>query len=105
MRRVAFDYIKIDRTTTSGAIEGGTGRAALMAILAFAAESGSIVIVEGVEDASTLATIQDCSSATLYDHGPLIHSVQGYFFGLPLPAALTGATAADTQGQFSSGVA
>jgi len=46
MSKVPFDYVKIDRGVMVSATKGATSRAALMAILAFAAESGAVVIVK-----------------------------------------------------------
>jgi len=88
LRCVQFDYVKVDRAVIVAATEDGLGRAALMAILAFASESGAIVVAEGVEDAAMFSTVRTIAAQTALKGKPgLIHGVQGYMFGMPLPAA------------------
>ncbi len=89
MRRVAFEYVKVDRSVVLASGKSGTGRAALMAVLAFASESGAIVIAEGIEDMEMFGVVKDVAHAPLRTNRGLIHSVQGYLFGEPLPAELT----------------
>jgi diguanylate cyclase (GGDEF)-like protein len=87
MSKVAFDYVKIDRTVVLSASSGANSRAALMAILAFAAESGAVVIAEGIEDAEMLGVVRGVAASTQLRGNPgLIHGVQGFLFGLPVPA-------------------
>lgn len=86
LRKVPFEYVKIDRGVILAAFDGGTGRAALMAILAFAAEARAIVIAEGIEDSGTFGLVRDLARLSLKGDPGLIHGVQGYFFGRPLPA-------------------
>ncbi len=47
--RLRPEYVKVDRSVVCGARDGGSGRAVLAAIVAYAAESGAIVIAEGIE--------------------------------------------------------
>ncbi|MGV8966516.1 MAG: EAL domain-containing protein [Cellulomonas sp.] len=47
--RLRPDYVKVDRSVVCSARDGGSGRAVLAAIVAYAAESGAIVIAEGIE--------------------------------------------------------
>jgi EAL domain-containing protein (putative c-di-GMP-specific phosphodiesterase class I) len=90
LRKVSFDYVKIDRGVILAAAESGNGRAGLMAILAFASESGAVVVAEGIEDADMFDLVcQVASQTSLRGRPGLIHGVQGYLFGRPLPAALT----------------
>jgi EAL domain-containing protein (putative c-di-GMP-specific phosphodiesterase class I) len=90
LRKVPFDFVKIDRAVIRAAAGEGMGRAALMAILAFASESGATVVAEGIEDAEMFSTVRNIASQTSLKGKPgLIHGVQGYMFGMPLPAALT----------------
>ena len=89
LRRAHFEYVKIDRSVIVAATQSPTGRGALMAILAFAAESGAMVIAEGVEDAAMFEVVKEVASATLRGNPGLIHSVQGFLFGMPLPARVT----------------
>lgn len=90
LRKVPVDYVKIDRGVILAAAAGGTGRAALMAILAFASASGAVVIAEGIEDEGMFAVVRDVASQTILRGKPgLIHGVQGFLFGFPLPASHT----------------
>jgi EAL domain-containing protein (putative c-di-GMP-specific phosphodiesterase class I) len=87
MSKVPFDYVKIDRSVMVSATKGASSRAALMAILAFAAESGAVVIAEGIEDPEMFGLVREVAAATRLRGNPgLIHGVQGFLFGLPRPA-------------------
>jgi diguanylate cyclase (GGDEF)-like protein len=87
MSKAAFDYVKIDRSVMLSATKGASSRAALMAILAFATESGAVVIAEGIEDEAMFDLVRDVAASTQLRGNPgLIHGVQGFLFGLPLPA-------------------
>jgi diguanylate cyclase (GGDEF)-like protein len=80
LRVVPVDFVKIDHSVVKGAVEPGTGRAVLMAIVAFASEAGAFVIAEGIEDEEMLAMVEETSGRT----GSLqIHGVQGYLLGAP----------------------
>ncbi|MEO8540606.1 MAG: bifunctional diguanylate cyclase/phosphodiesterase [bacterium] len=90
LRKVPFDFVKIDRDVIVAAATDGMGRAAVMAILAFASESGAIVVAEGVEDANMFSTVRTIANQTALKGKPgLIHGVQGFMFGMPLPASET----------------
>jgi diguanylate cyclase (GGDEF)-like protein len=54
LARAQPEFVKVDRAVVSGARDGGTGRAALAAIVAYAAESGATVIAEGIESREVL---------------------------------------------------
>jgi len=54
LSRIRPDYVKIDRDVVSSAHTGGPGRAVLAAIVSYAAESGALVIAEGIETAEIL---------------------------------------------------
>jgi len=80
MRVIKFDYVKIDRSVIVDASTGGQGRAVLLAVVAFARETGSFMIAEGIEDAGTLAGI------TLDEPGLRefwVRGVQGFLMGEP----------------------
>lgn len=82
LRNVPVDLIKIDRDVTVDAMVDGATRGILLAILTFAAQMGSDVIAEGLEDADVLQFVQrfPCGSGT----PPLrIRGAQGYFLGRP----------------------
>jgi EAL domain-containing protein (putative c-di-GMP-specific phosphodiesterase class I) len=75
---LAPDIIKIDRSLTAD-IESRAGRALVAALIAFAAEMGQVVIVEGIESAPTVETIASLGACW----------GQGFFLGRPgaLPAS------------------
>lgn len=80
MRVIKFDYVKIDRSVIVDASNGGQGRAVLLAVVAFARETGSFMIAEGIEDAGLLAGI------TLDEPGLRefwVRGVQGFLLGEP----------------------
>jgi len=83
LRKIAFEFVKIDRDVIVGAMEQTTSRAALMAILAFAAEAGAIVIAEGVEDVAMLDLVRKLAERTVVGNPGLIHAVQGFLVGRP----------------------
>jgi diguanylate cyclase (GGDEF)-like protein len=59
LRRLTFDFVKIDHSVLLGALDGSGGRGVLMAIVAFASEAGALVIAEGVENAEMLGVVQE----------------------------------------------
>ncbi len=77
LRCLRFDYIKIDRSVVLDAINGRPGKAVMMAILAFAAESNTQVIAEGIESAAMLNVIE-AGPEEMPDIS--IRAVQGFFF-------------------------
>jgi EAL domain-containing protein (putative c-di-GMP-specific phosphodiesterase class I) len=90
LRKVPVDFIKIDRAVIVSAQGNSMGGAALMAILAFASESGAMVVAEGIEDVEMLSTVRRFAGNTSLVGKPgLIQAVQGFMFGMPLPAAET----------------
>lgn len=89
LRKVEVDFVKVDRDVVIAAKQSGPGRAALMAILAFASESGALVVAEGVEDESMFGLVKEVAHATLRGSPGLIHGVQGYLFGRPAEAAIS----------------
>ena len=80
MRLIKFDYVKIDRSVIIDASEGGQGRAVILAIVAFARETNSFMIAEGVEDASILQGIQ-LDEPGLREFW--VRGVQGFLLGEP----------------------
>ncbi|MEO9254769.1 MAG: bifunctional diguanylate cyclase/phosphodiesterase, partial [Tepidiformaceae bacterium] len=74
LRRVPFDYIKVNRAILGSAMEGGNGRGAVMAILAFARESNAQVLAQGVETEETLDLVRDLARGPVYQ-GDLIQLV------------------------------
>lgn len=88
LSKVPFDYVKVDRQVVLAATTGSSGRAALMAILAFASESDAIVIAEGIEDNEMFEVVREFARASVRGNPGLIHCVQGFLFGYPVPANL-----------------
>jgi diguanylate cyclase (GGDEF)-like protein len=99
LRRIEFDYVKVDRSVMLAALAAdGKGRAALMAILAFAAYMKAVVIAEGIEDTALLSLVQEIALVSLQPQNGLIQgiqgqafdAVQGYLLGRPEPTFLSG---------------
>jgi diguanylate cyclase (GGDEF)-like protein len=86
LRKVEFEYVKVDRAVLLSAQESGSGRAALMAILAFSAEARALVVAEGIEDERMFGLVKEVTHAAVKGTPGLIHGVQGYLFGRPAAA-------------------
>ncbi len=87
LRSVKVDFVKVDRSVIVAAVATGTGRAVLAAILAFCSESGALVVAEGIEDSETMATVLRASRTPSPGNLAVIHGVQGYLLGRPVPAS------------------
>ena len=68
-------YVKIDRSWISGIEHDPAKRALVAGIGNFAAESGALVIAEGIETEPELETVRSLD----------IHLGQGYLLGRPAP--------------------
>jgi EAL domain-containing protein (putative c-di-GMP-specific phosphodiesterase class I) len=81
---VGADFVKIDRGIVVAATTEPKARAVLMAMATYASQTGSFVIAEGIEDATTLDFL-----LTIGDHddrpNTIIHGGQGYGLGRPGP--------------------
>jgi EAL domain-containing protein (putative c-di-GMP-specific phosphodiesterase class I) len=75
--KLAPDIIKLDREITSGIDIDPVRRALAAALGTFAAESGSIVVAEGIESEAELAVLQDMG----------VRYGQGFHLGRPTRAA------------------
>jgi len=84
LRSFTFDFVKIDREVVSAAGHDPSARAVLSAIGAFARETNTFVIAEGIEDDATLNFVSRASVAQ-YERKQAIHGVQGYGLGRPAP--------------------
>jgi diguanylate cyclase (GGDEF)-like protein len=84
--RMPVDEIKIDRKFVMALGAGGAPEAVVRAILALARALGKSVIAEGVETLEQALLLTEMG-------GP---SVQGYFFGRPMPGDAFAALAAET---------
>ncbi|MCC7366731.1 MAG: EAL domain-containing protein [Dehalococcoidia bacterium] len=86
LRKVPFEYVKVDQAVVQSATESGTGRAtflAILAILAFAAEAGARVIAEGIETPEMLGLVDEISRTGVPAEGGLVHAMQGFLLGRP----------------------
>lgn len=80
MRLVPVDFLKVDRTIVARAPVDRNARAALAAVAAFAHETGTYVIAEGIEDPDGLHFLRG-----LTVHAPTaIRGGQGYGLGRPV---------------------
>ncbi|HET9731457.1 MAG TPA: EAL domain-containing protein [Acidimicrobiales bacterium] len=75
--KLAPDVIKLDREITSGIDFDPVRRALTSALVAFAAESGALVVAEGIETAGELTTL--CDLGVVYG--------QGFHLGRPGPSS------------------
>jgi diguanylate cyclase (GGDEF)-like protein len=84
LRALPVDFIKIDRAVVASAVEDRSARAVLLAIMAFARESGSFVIAEGIETEAMLELARDPNPG---GEGRAIgaQGAQGYLLGRPAP--------------------
>jgi diguanylate cyclase (GGDEF)-like protein len=82
LRRVAFEFVKIDRSIVVGAMSEPGARAVLLAIATYANETGSYVIAEGIEDNETLGFVRHLED-DLTVARPHIQGGQGYGLGRP----------------------
>ena len=83
LRLIKFDYVKIDRSVVLDAMDGGPGRAVILAIVAFARETGAFMIAEGIETRAMLESV-DLDEEGL--HSFWVQGVQGFLFGRPGPS-------------------
>jgi PAS domain-containing protein len=78
------DFIKIDRAVVASAVEDRGARAVMLAIMAFARESGSFVIAEGIETEAMLELARDPNpSGEARAIGA--QGAQGFLLGRPAP--------------------
>jgi EAL domain-containing protein (putative c-di-GMP-specific phosphodiesterase class I) len=82
LRRLTVDYVKVDRSVVSGAMDSPGARGVLAAILAFAQQSGAAVIAEGVENEEMLDFVREMGMTRITER-PRIHAAQGYHLGRP----------------------
>ena len=82
LRRVAVDFVKIDRSVIAQALTDEGAAGVLSGIIAFARRTGTFVIAEGIETQAMLDIVQVAGLPdTSADTG--IQGVQGYLFGRP----------------------
>jgi diguanylate cyclase (GGDEF)-like protein/PAS domain S-box-containing protein len=84
LRALPVDFIKIDRAVVASAVEDRGARAVLLAIMAFARESGSFVIAEGIETEAMLELARDPNPSG--EARPIgAQGAQGFLLGRPAP--------------------
>ena len=81
MRELELDFVKIDRMVLVRAVTDITARAVLVSVIAFARETGTFVIAEGIEDEEMLALARWPRPAEAELLGA--QGVQGYLLGRP----------------------
>jgi diguanylate cyclase (GGDEF)-like protein len=101
LRALPVDFIKIDRAVVASAVEDRSARAVLLAIMAFARESGSFVIAEGIETEAMLELARDPNPG---GEGRAIgaQGAQGYLLGRPAPVPAEAPSYATTLATLSS---
>jgi EAL domain-containing protein (putative c-di-GMP-specific phosphodiesterase class I) len=85
LRQVQAEFVKLDRSIVVAASTDPASRAVLMAIAAYARETGAFVIAEGIEDRETLDFLHTIDEHGLRD-GIVIQGGQGYGLGRPAAA-------------------
>ncbi|MGE0600467.1 MAG: EAL domain-containing protein [Dehalococcoidia bacterium] len=83
LRKVPVEYVKIDRGVLTSAIEDTMGRAAVMAIVAFASQAGALVVAEGVETERMMELVRWVASGGDEASESMVYAVQGYLLGHP----------------------
>jgi diguanylate cyclase (GGDEF)-like protein len=79
LHQIPVDYVKVDRSVVTSAAEDPSARGVLAAVAAFARETGTYVIAEGIEDAEVLRFVR-----AFGDQYPgAIRGGQGYCLGRP----------------------
>ena len=81
MRELELDFVKIDRMVLVRAVTDVTARAVLVSVIAFARETGTFVIAEGIEDDEMLALARWPRPAEADLLGA--QGLQGYLLGRP----------------------
>ena len=85
LRQVHAEFVKLDRSIVVAASTDPASRAVLMAIAAYARETGAFVIAEGIEDRETLDFLHTIDEHGLRE-GIVIQGGQGYGLGRPAAA-------------------
>ena len=79
LHQIPVDYVKVDRSVIASAAEDASARGVLAAVAAFARETGTYVIAEGIEDNEVLRFVR-----AFGDQYPgAIRGGQGYCLGRP----------------------
>ena len=84
LQALPVDFIKIDRAVVANAVEDRSARAVMLGIMAFARESGSFVIAEGIETEAMLELARDPDPDGKAKQAGA-HGAQGFLLGRPAP--------------------
>jgi diguanylate cyclase (GGDEF)-like protein len=84
LRRIAAEFVKIDRSIVAAAATEPGARAVLMAMATFARQTGAFVIAEGIEDQETLQFLSTIEDDRL-ESNLMIQGGQGFGLGRPSP--------------------
>jgi diguanylate cyclase (GGDEF)-like protein len=84
LRQIEAEFVKLDRSIVAAAATESGARAVLMAMAAFARQTGAFVIAEGVEDEETLEFLRGIDARNLCSTA-IIQGGQGYGLGRPSP--------------------
>jgi EAL domain-containing protein (putative c-di-GMP-specific phosphodiesterase class I) len=82
LRQLPVDFVKIDRSVVTAAVDDVNAQAVLVAIVAFARRTGAFVIAEGIESAELLAFVRHAHEADAMQD-LAIEGGQGYLLGRP----------------------
>jgi diguanylate cyclase (GGDEF)-like protein len=86
LRQIEAEFVKLDRSIVAAAATESGARAVLMAMAAFARQTGAFVIAEGVEDEETLEFLRGIDARNLSSIATaIIQGGQGYGLGRPSP--------------------
>jgi diguanylate cyclase (GGDEF)-like protein len=98
LSNIHAEFVKLDRSIITAAATEPSARAVLMAMAAFARQTGAFVIAEGIEDGEVLQFLRAINEAQELASDAIIQGGQGYGLGLPAqemsvdsPAILDGA--------------
>ena len=84
LRKIKAEFVKIDRSIVSAAATEPGALAVLVAMAAFARQTGAFVIAEGIEDEETLKFLRTIDYPTV-ESGLIIQGGQGFGLGRPSP--------------------
>jgi EAL domain-containing protein (putative c-di-GMP-specific phosphodiesterase class I) len=84
LSQIEAEFVKLDRSIVAAAATESGARAVLMAMAAFARQTGAFVIAEGVEDEETLEFLRGIDARNLSSTA-IIQGGQGYGLGRPSP--------------------
>ncbi len=85
LRQVEVEFVKLDRAIVNAAATESGSRAVMMAVAAYARQTGALVIAEGIEDGDTLEFLQQLDERAGQGES-IIQGGQGYGLGRPAEA-------------------